>query len=420
MAKPTTTSKSLIIIGGSWGGISLSHYLLKHVLPHLNKTSPSSYELILISSSTEAFCRPACPRALISDSLLPQDKLFVSIPSLFTQYSPPSTFRFLHATATSLNTSSRTLTITSHSPSPHEPTITTLPYHALVIATGASTPSPLLGLSSGIDTTSLRASWASFRAALPSAKRIVISGGGPSGVEVAGELAEHLNGAMPRSWLSLPPARTDPKVEIVLVTAAKRILPDLRESLAQRAETYLAALGVKVVKGVRVEGVVPSGKGEGVVLKLGSGERMEADLYVPCVGTTPNTGFVEDKGLLGEDGRVVTNEGTLRVDKVGGEGRVYAIGDASNFAKPGVHNTLSAVPVLGTNMKKDLAGGQGEDKIFVEDTRETQLVPIGRSKGVGAMKGWWLPSCAVWLIKGRDYWLWTTGDVWSGKAWAKE
>ncbi|KAK4452704.1 hypothetical protein QBC34DRAFT_293192 [Podospora aff. communis PSN243] len=418
MSKPTTTPKSIIIIGGSFAGISLSHYLLKHVLPHLHQTSPSSYELILISSSSEAFCRPASPRALISDSLFPQEKLFVSIPSLFTQYKPPSTFRFLHATATVLDTTTRTVTVT-----PHDTKLqpTTLPFHAIVIATGASTPSPLLGLSPGLDTFSLRESWAAFRAALPTAKRIVIAGGGPSGVEVAGELAEHLNGAMPRSWFFLPSARTNPRVEITLVTSSERILPGLRETLAERAGRYLAALGVSVVTEVRVQEVAPSGRGEGVVVRLDDGTKMEADLYVPCVGTTPNTGFVLDKGLLGKDGRVETNSRTLRVDKAGGKGRVYAIGDASGFCvRPGVHNSLVAVPVLGANIKKDLAGGEGEDRVFEEDMRETQLVPIGRSKGVGAMKGWWLPSWVVWLVKGRDYWLWTTGDVWSGKAWEKE
>jgi len=86
-----------------------------------------------------------------------------------------------------------------------------------------------------------------------------------------------------------------------------------------------------------------------------------------------------------------------------------------------VHNTLSAVPILAANMKRDLDGAaEGKDREFVEDLRETQLVPVGRRWGVGAMKGWRLPSWAVWLIKGRDYWLWTTGDIWSGKAWAKK
>ena len=58
--------------------------------------------------------------------------------------------------------------------------------------------------------------------------------------------------------------------------------------------------------------------------------------------------------------------------------------------------------------------------MFKEDTRETQMVPIGKSKEFRAVIGYVLPSFMVWAIKGRDYWLWTTGGLWSGKQWAKE
>lgn len=62
----------------------------------------------------------------------------------------------------------------------------------------------------------------------------------------------------------------------------------------------------------------------------------------------------------------------------------------------------------------------GTDRSFKEDTREMQLVPIGKSKGVGAAMGYQIPSFMVWAIKGRDYWLWTTGKLWDGRHWAKE
>ncbi|KAK0644299.1 putative AMID-like mitochondrial oxidoreductase [Cercophora newfieldiana] len=422
MAKTTTTRKSIVILGGSWGGVSLSHYLLHHVVPYLHKAEPSSYEVVLISSSSQAFCRPAAPRAFISDDLFKQEKLFVDIEPQFKQY-PSGSFRFLHATATNVDTQARVVTISSHGTNK----ISTVSFHALVIATGASTPSPLLGFTPGQDVPHLRSNWAAVRAALPTARRVVIAGGGPTGVEVAGELGEHLNGPMARAWFLLPSAQTKPRVEITLVAATERILPGLRKTLAERAEVYLAALGVKIISGVKVTGVTLSGAGEGkvyggTVVTLSNGETIKADVYIPCVGTTPNTEFVADKALLAPDGKVETNPKTLRVDKAGEGAKIYALGDASNFAvNPGVHNTLSAVPILAANMKRDLAGMKdGEDRVFEEDLRETQLVPIGKSKGVGAMKGWWLPSFLVWLIKGRDYWLWTTGDIWSGKAWAKE
>lgn len=291
-------------------------------------------------------------------------------------------------------------------------------------ATGASTLSPLLGLNEDED--ALRKSWEEVRKVLSSAKDIVIAGGGPTGVEVAGELGEHLNGRA--GWLASKLAK--PSVKITLVTSGAGILPALRPSIQKTAEQYLAKVGVTILKKTSVLSISPLGGGvepsqsSRVTVEASNGSLLEADLYIPATGTKPNTSFLSPD-LLQDDGRISTNPATLRVDAAGP--LVYAIGDASSYARPAVHNILSAIPILGSNVKRDLrldAGltesEVGTDKFFVEDTRETQLVPIGKNKGVGAAMGWQLPSWAVWMIKGRDYWLWTTGKLWSGQQWAKE
>jgi NADH dehydrogenase FAD-containing subunit len=407
--------KKIVILGGSYGGVSTAHYLLKHVVPHL--PDKASYQVIVVSASSQAMCRPACPRALISDDMFPQEKLFVNIPKAFEQY-PRDSFRFIHGTATELDHTNRTVFISLANSNTEK-----IDFYTLVIATGASTPSPLLGLNR--DDEFLRTNWTSFRKALPTAKSIVIAGGGPAGIETAGELGEFLNGRA--GWFRSKSA--NPKVPITVVSANSKILPALRPALAKKAEEYLAQVGVTVLKNARVKTVAPHGTGTDSVttkatLTLEDGKTLDADLYIPATGTRPNTGFIH-AALLTADGRVDTNASTLRVDKAGP--RVYAVGDAASSARPAIHLILSAIPVLCANIKRDLllASGKeessvGGDRVFKEDTRETQLVPIGKSKGVGAAMGYWLPSFMVWLIKGRDYWLWTTGDLWSGKQWAKE
>jgi NADH dehydrogenase FAD-containing subunit len=418
MAQNTTpaSQKNIVILGGSYGGVSTAHYVLKHVVPHL--PDKASYQVVTVSASSKAMCRQACPRALISDDMFPQEKLFVNIPKAFEQY-PKGSFRFIHGTATELDHTNRTVSISLASGDTEK-----IDFYALVIATGASTPSPLHGLNR--DDEFLRANWAAFRKALPTAKSIVIAGGGPAGIETAGELGEYLNGRA--GWFSSKLA--NPKVPITVVSAGSKILPALRPAIAEKAENYLAKVGVTVVKNARVKSVAPQGAGTDsalttkATLTLEDGKTLDADLYIPATGTRPNTAFI-DKALLTADGRVDTNAATLRVEKAGP--RVYAVGDAASAARPAVHLILSAVPVLCANIKRDLllAAGKeestvGADRVFKEDTSETQLVPIGKSKGVGAAMGYKLPSFLVWLIKGRDYWLWTTGDLWSGKQWAKE
>jgi apoptosis-inducing factor 2 len=410
------TPKQIVILGGSYGGVSTAHYLLKHAIPHLPDNE--SYQVIIVSASSQILCRPACPRALISDNLFPQDKLFVHIPKVFEQYRKDS-FRFIHGTATELDHTNRAVSVSLAATGTTEK----IDFYTLVIATGASTHSPLLGLNR--DETFLRASWTAFREALPAAKSIVIAGGGPAGVETAGELGEFLNGHA--GWFRS--RLENPRVTITVVTSDSKILPVLRASIAKKAEEYLAKVGVTVLKNTRVKTVVPNDAGTDSIaskasLTLEDGKTLDADLYIPATGTRPNTSFIHDE-LLTADGRVDTNASTLRVEKAGP--RIYAVGDAASYARPAVHLILDAIPVLCANIKRDLllASGKeessvGEDRMFNEDTRETQLVPIGRSKGVGSVMGYQLPSFLVWLIKGRDYWLWTTGNLWSGKQWSKE
>lgn len=40
--------------------------------------------------------------------------------------------------------------------------------------------------------------------------------------------------------------------------------------------------------------------------------------------------------------------------------------------------------------------------MFEEEERKTQMVLVGRSKGVGVVMGWRIPGWLVWTIKGRE------------------
>jgi apoptosis-inducing factor 2 len=126
---------------------------------------------------------------------------------------------------------------------------------------------------------------------------------------------------------------------------------------------------------------------------------------------------------------VNTNKKTLRVDAAGP--RVYAIGDAGNYSRGAIHLIYEAVPVVATNLQRDLQAytsasdenlnkPKGPDREFKEDTSETQFVPVGRSKGVAAVMGWRVPSFLVWLMKGRDFLLWSVPSIATGDKWNSE
>ncbi|KAI0142723.1 hypothetical protein GGR57DRAFT_383018 [Xylariaceae sp. FL1272] len=225
MSEPQT--KRIIILGGSYGGLSVAHSLLKHTLPSL--PSPESYKIVLVSTSSKAICRQATPRAMISDSYFPREKLIVGIEDQFKSYAKGS-FEFVKGTAVKLDAECRTVDISLYNGEGNTTRI--IPYYALVIATGSSTLSPLLGFTG--DEATLRDSWSAFREKLPNAKHIVVAGGGPSGVEVAGELGEHLNGRA--GWFK--DKLSDPNFRVTLLSGGDRILPYLRPAIAETAERW--------------------------------------------------------------------------------------------------------------------------------------------------------------------------------------
>jgi NADH dehydrogenase len=74
------------------------------------------------------------------------------------------------------------------------------------------------------------------------ALNFVVVGGGPTGVELAGTLAEISRHALAHEFRSIDPART----HIVLVEGGPRILPAYAEDLSRSAEEQLKNLGVEV------------------------------------------------------------------------------------------------------------------------------------------------------------------------------
>jgi NADH dehydrogenase len=76
----------------------------------------------------------------------------------------------------------------------------------------------------------------------------VIVGAGPTGVEMAGAIAELARHALPRDFRRIDPA----SAKIILVDAATRVLPAFPETLSTAAATALGALGVELRLGASV------------------------------------------------------------------------------------------------------------------------------------------------------------------------
>jgi NADH dehydrogenase len=146
---------------------------------------------------------------------------------------------------------------------------------------------------------------------------IVVVGAGPTGVEMAGALAELRNDAMASIYPELDPRRT----HIVLVEMADKVLAPFAKPLRDYAAKALRERGVELRLNTSVAEVKP----DGVV--LGGGEFLKAGVVIWATGVAVPK-VVGDWGLpQGRGGRIVV-ESDLRVK---GFKNIFAVGDTAIY-----------------------------------------------------------------------------------------
>jgi NADH:quinone reductase (non-electrogenic) len=158
----------------------------------------------------------------------------------------------------------------------------------------------------------------------------VIVGGGPTGVELAGALAEIARRALPRDFRSI---RTE-TARVVLVEAGPSILPSYPESLRSAARASLEALGVEVRERTAVTGV------EDGLVRFGD-ETIEANTVLWAAG-------VAAAPLLKTLGVPLDRAGRVSVEpdcSIAGHPDVFVIGDAAAFAQHGSRLLPGVAPV---------------------------------------------------------------------------
>src|ERR1043166_1469383 len=219
---------------------------------------------------------------------------------------------------------------------------------------------------------------------------IVVVGGGPTGVELAGTFAELARTVLQKDFDRIDPARA----RIVLIEAAPRILATMTESLSASALTQLAALGVEVRTATRVKNI-----GRGCV-EIENGEAIAAEniVWAAGVAATPLTrklGVELDRG-----GRVKVNPEL----SVPGHPNVFAIGDMAqvmgNDGKP-VPGVSPAAMQMARHVSKII---QDELEVPGHNLRtpfaywdKGTMATIGRSAAVARIKNLEFSGFMAWL-----------------------
>lgn len=156
--------------------------------------------------------------------------------------------------------------------------------------------------------------------------RFVIGGGGLSGVEFAGELADHTAKCVSNFNIDKS------NVEIIVIEAAKRVVPFMDENFSERIKNRLIEKGVKVLLGSKII------------------KRTADEVFLPDGNVIKSKNFIWTGGirisdLIKRGGLKTSSVGRLIVDEyLQSEGNkyIYAIGDSANAVNPVTNKPVPA------------------------------------------------------------------------------
>ena len=278
-----------------------------------------------------------------------------------------------------------------------------LPYDYLVLATGATHAyfgheewaAVAPGLKTVDDATEIRRRFllafeAAERETDAGARRrlltFAIVGGGPTGVELAGAMAEIAHKALPREFEAIDPATA----RVILLEGGPRVLPSYPPTLSEKARRQLERLGVEVRTGARVTEI------ERGAVHLGE-ERLEAANVFWAAGVAASPVGKTLGVPLDRAGRVLVNPDC----SIPGHPEVFVIGDLAYLEQGGgpVPGVAPAAIQMGhyvaRQIRRELAGKPRQPFHYRD---KGSLAVIGRAAGVADIAGLKLSGFVAWFV----------------------
>jgi NADH dehydrogenase len=216
----------------------------------------------------------------------------------------------------------------------------------------------------------------------------VIIGGGPTGVELAGSLAELSRMALTKDFRNIHPS----SAKIIMIEGAPRILPPFPEEVSRLAAEKLRSFGVEILTNTLVTDINQHG------VQLG-------DKFIPavtkmwCAGVAPSP----LSRVLGEQGVKLDRGGRIILQKdlsLEGHRNVFAIGDIAHYIQDG-KPLPGLAPVamqqghfVGETIENQITGKEQKEFRYID--RGT-LATIGRSSAVGNIGKTVFSGLLAWL-----------------------
>ena len=222
------------------------------------------------------------------------------------------------------------------------------------------------------------------------AMTFVIIGGGPTGVEMAGAIAEIARYTLAKDFKHIDPS----SARVVLVEGDQRVISAFPEDLSAKALEQLKELGVEVHTGVHATNLTEAG------LQVG-------DEFIPCrvkIWAAGNTASFVGKTTgapVDRAGRVIVNDDLT----IPGHPEVQVIGDLANFSHDGGKPLPGVSPVAmqqGRHAARNILAMMNDEKPQrFRYWDKGSMATIGRNRAVADLH-WFhfsgLPAWLAWLF----------------------
>lgn len=218
----------------------------------------------------------------------------------------------------------------------------------------------------------------------------VLVGGGPTGVELAGALAEMKKAILPKDY---PDLDVD-KMQINLIQSSDRILNTMSEKSSKAAEKYLTELGVTVLKNIRVTGY------DGHTITTNTDLTFDSATVIWTAGVQGALPLgIKEEAIIPKIDRIKVNQ----FNQVEGYDNIFAVGDIASMESkeyPKGHPML-AQPAMqqGRLMAENIMLKiENQPMIPFEYNDKGSMATIGRNKAVVDLPKFHFHGIFAWFV----------------------
>jgi len=382
MDTPNKSVPRVVIIGGGFGGIQLAKHL---------KNAP--VKVMMLDRHNYHTFQPLLYQ--VAMGAIPADSIGFPIRRIFTKQ---DNFRFFLTDVKKINPESNTVSTD----------IGDINYDYLVVATGSNTnffgnkeiehfAMPMKNIPEALNLRSLilqnleQALVTKTYNEREALMTFVVVGGGPTGVELSGALAEMRQLILVKDYHGLKKQH----MKVYLVEGKDRLLAAMTPKASQKAKEFLEEGEVTIYNGVHVQSY------DGYELKIDDGKVIHTRNVFWAAGVKGELidGIPEDTITRGS--RILTDE----ISRVNGYENIFAIGDVAAMITSDMPNGLPGVAPAAMQQGQHLAKNivrmiKGEPTVPFKYLDKGSLATIGRNKAVADLGIFHFQGFFAWLLWG--------------------